>query len=78
MTSIDKVNWGQQLMDEHAVDVLNIIYELPISDQEKLEFDIKIKELVHAVAKDSLNVGKEICLKSMQEAIDRRKTNNEK
>ncbi len=65
----NKSNWVQDLMDNHAGDILNYINQLRITEYERSILEIKAKELLLAVAKDVMHDTKDSCVKIFAKSL---------
>ena len=63
----EDVLWAQQLVDKHAVNMLNLIRKLPLHEKVLMLLEVETKLLVSHVASDALNEGKDICMKVLEE-----------
>ncbi len=64
----EDVLWAQQLVDRHAVNILNLIRRLPLHEKVLMLLELEAKQLVANVASDALNEGKTICMKALEES----------
>ena len=62
----EDVLWSQQLVDKHAVNMLNLIRKLPLHEKVLMLLEVETKLLISHVASDALHEGKKICLESLE------------
>lgn len=65
----NKSNWVQDLMDNHAGDILNYINLLRITHYERITLEIKVKELLLDVAKDVMHDTRDSCVKTFANSL---------
>lgn len=76
MKLTNESHWVQDLIDNHAGDILNHINSLPLTKYDKLSLEIKAKQLLLDVAHDVMHDTKDSCMKTFHEALFKEKKND--